>query len=119
MADCCHTFLLSLPLIVDILLAVTGCPRCQPTAVSFDQPLIIKSTGLLKPLPAVVSPIEQAPNALCQLSAAKNIFKRVVQVPSQLPMPDLAINWQLKLTSQGFFVNFAGDVELLPAAVFY
>ena len=36
----------------------------------------------------MVFPIEEAPDALRQLSAAKHIGKVVVQVPSQLPAPE-------------------------------
>jgi len=43
--------------------------------------------GQIKPLPAVVFPIEEAPDALRQLSGAKHIGKVVVQVPNQLPAP--------------------------------
>ena len=43
--------------------------------------------GLIRPLPAVVFPIEEAPDALRQLSAAKHIGKVVVEVPGLLPAP--------------------------------
>ena len=41
--------------------------------------------GLIKPLPADVFPIEEATDALRQLSAAKHIGKVVVEVSGQLP----------------------------------
>ena len=46
--------------------------------------------GLIKPLPAAVFPIEEAPDALRQLSAAKHIGKVVVEVSGQLPVRDCA-----------------------------
>ena len=46
--------------------------------------------GQIQPLPAVVFPIQEAPNALRQLSAAKHIGKVVVRVPSDLPTPEQA-----------------------------
>ena len=42
-------------------------------------------TGLIKPLPAVVFPLQEAADALRQLSAAKHIGKVVVRVPCKLP----------------------------------
>ena len=47
-------------------------------------------TGLIKPLPAVVFPLQEAADALRQLSAAKHIGKVVVRVPCQLPAPEEA-----------------------------
>ena len=47
-------------------------------------------TGLIKPLPAVVFPLQEAADALRQLSAAKHIGKVVVRVPRQLPTPEQA-----------------------------
>ncbi len=47
----------------------------------------VNFAGQIKPLPAVVFPIEEAPDALRQLSGAKHIGKVVVQVPNQLPAP--------------------------------
>ena len=46
--------------------------------------------GQIQPLPAVVFPIQEAPDALRQLSAAKHIGKVVVRVPSDLPTADQA-----------------------------
>ena len=48
------------------------------------------SAGQIQPLPTVVFPIQEAPDALRQLSAAKHIGKVVVRVPSALPMPEQA-----------------------------
>ena len=50
----------------------------------------VNFAGQIKPLPAVVFPIKEAPDALRQLSAAKHIGKVVIQVPSQLPAPEEA-----------------------------
>ena len=44
--------------------------------------------GLLKPLPAVVFPLQEAADALRQLSTAKHIGKVVARVRSQLPAPE-------------------------------
>ncbi len=57
----------------------------SPAVTAHNPVSLCRHAGLIRPLPAVVFPIEEAPDALRQLSAAKHIGKVVVEVLRQLP----------------------------------